>query len=237
MSEKSPEHQCRQARRCKARVRTDDGEFHGAGVERPNSLCRACEEHAFAAIRELSSDYGALATERAEERSTASGPKVSGSSELPVPIALGIDSLMTEFSEESARWARRLPGEDPYEVGDCLAKICASLGTIVDMPPRQFTIWVPHPDGGDGFGTTVLDGVDGILRLANLHQRAMTLLGIAETTTYLRDPCPHCARKALAVSKDQSLVTCKGCRIVWDSPRFALLSNVLDFERQKARAA
>ncbi|WP_330253119.1 hypothetical protein OG874_00440 [Nocardia sp. NBC_00565] len=233
----NPEHQCRQGRRCKARLRDTEGEFHGMGVERPNSLCRPCEECAFDAIRELDTDYGLLSAEFAEERSIAPDPKVSGSSELPIPIPLGIDTLMTEISEEAARWARRLPGEDPYYVGECLTKICSNLGTIVDMPPRQFTIWAPHPDGGDGFTTTILDGVDGILGLADLHRRAQIILGIVETTTYLRDPCPHCARKALAVSKDQERVTCKGCRIVWDKQHFALLSNVLDFEKQKALVA
>lgn len=232
----TPEHQCRQGRRCKGRTRDDEGGFHGSGVERPNSLCRACEEYAFEAIRELATDYGLLVSARAEERSTVSGPKVSGSSELPIPIQLGIDTLMTEMNDEAVRWARRLPGDDPYELHPCLTVICSNLGTLVDLPPSPHTIWVPHPDGGDGFAATVLDGVDGVLRLANLHRRAHTLLGIIETTTYLHDPCPHCARKALAVSKDQERVTCKGCRIVWDSKHFALLSNVLDFERQAVKA-
>lgn len=236
MAVESPEHECRQGRKCKARVKNDEGEFHGAGVERPNTLCRPCEDNAFEAIRQLADDYNQLAGATAEERSTTPGPKVSGSSELPIPIPLGIDSLMTEINEEAARWSRRLPGDDPYEVGDCMSKICANLGTIVDMPPRQFTMWTPHPDGGDSFIATVLDGVDGVLRLANLHRRAQAMLGITETTTYLSDPCPHCARKALAVSADQERVTCKGCRIVWDSKHFALLSNVLDFERKTIAA-
>ncbi|MEV6432593.1 hypothetical protein [Nocardia sp. NPDC051463] len=171
-----------------------------------------------------------------EERSATADPKVSGSTELPIPIPLGIDSLITEFNEEAARWSRRLQGDDPYSVDACLTKICVHLGTIVDMPERQFTIWAPHPDGGDGFTTTLLDGVDGILRLARLHHRAQALLGVVETTTFLSDPCPHCARKALAVSKDQERVTCKGCRIVWDKSHFALLSNVLDFERKTVAA-
>ncbi|WP_159840189.1 hypothetical protein [Nocardia sp. CY41] len=229
------EHECRQGRRCKARVRDSEGQFRGNGVERPDALCRPCEESAFEAIRCLDDDYGELAAARGEQNSTVSGPKVSGSSELPVPISLAVDTLMTEISEEAARWARRLPGDDPYQVADCLTKICANLGTIVDMPPRQFTIWSPHPDGGDGMTTTVFDGVDGVLRLSRLHYRAQQVLGIVETTTFLPDPCPHCARKALAASKDQERVTCKGCRIVWDKSHFALLSNVLDFERKVAK--
>jgi hypothetical protein len=231
----SPEHECRQHRRCKARVKNANGKYRGLGVERPDSLCLPCEEHAFAAIRQLKDDYGLLWGARTEEPSTSSQPKVSGSTELPVPIALGVDALITEFDEEAARWSRRLSGEDPYSTNACLSKIFANLGTIADMPPSQFTVWVPHPDGGDSFAATVMDGVDGILRLANLHRRAQALLGLVEMTTFLPDPCPHCARKALAVSKDQELITCKGCRVAWDSAHFALLSNVLDFERKAVK--
>lgn len=232
MDTASVTHECRRSRRCKARIRTDAGEFRGAGIERPGALCRPCEEIAFEAIRQLEKDYGLLQAARVGGQATSSEPKVSGTSELPVPIALGIDTLMTEFDEEAARWSRRLSGEDPYSITGCLKKICANLGTIADMPSSQFTIWVPHPDGGDSFAATVLDGVDGVLRMANLHRRAQVILGIIETITYLHDPCPHCARKALAVSKDQERVTCKGCWLVWDKSRFALLSNVLDFERR-----
>lgn len=232
----TPEHECRQGRKCKARTKDAEGTWHGAGVEDAGRLCRPCEEHAFADIRQLDDDYGALLAADRSERAASAEPKVSGSAELPVPIALDMDALVTEFNEEAARWSRRLPGEDPYLVEDCLTKICAYLGTIVDMPMRQFTVWSPHPDGGDSFTETFLDGVDGILRLANLHRRAQALLGVVEVTTFLPDPCPHCARKALAVSKDQERVTCKACLIVWGSEHFALLSNVLDFERRSLKA-
>lgn len=232
----SPEHECRQGRRCKARIKDAEGGWHGAGVEDKGKLCRPCEEHAFADIRELAGDYAALIAADPAERTSVAEPKVAGSSEPPIPISLGIDSLVTEIDEEAARWSRRLPGDDPYSIGACLTKICANLGTIIDMPPRQFTIWVPLAEGGDEFTTTVMDGVDGILRLAKLHWRAQESLGVTEITTFLRDPCPHCARKALSVSKDQERVTCQGCRIVWDKQHFALLSNVLDYERQAVKA-
>lgn len=221
------EHQCRQGRRCKGRTRDDEGGFHGSGVERPNSLCRACEEHAFEAIRELSNDYGLLVSARAEERSTVPGPKVSGSSEIPIPIPLGIDTLMTQIDEEAARWARRLPGEDPYKVGDCLTKICSHLGTIVDMPDRQFTVWAPHPDGGDGITTTVLDGCDGILRLSQLHHRAQRILGIVETTTWLNESCHICGLHTLTSNMGHATIQCRNCRNVWDQDEFARLNNPL----------
>jgi hypothetical protein len=221
------EHLCRQGRRCKGRTRDDEGGFHGSGVERPNSLCRACEEYAFEAIRELATDYGLLASARAEERSTVSGPKVSGSSELPIPIPLGIDTLMTQIDDEAARWARRLPGDDPYELHPCLTVICSNLGTLVDLPPSPHTIWVPHPDGGDGFAATVLDGCDGVLRLANLHRRAQTLLGIVEMTTWLNESCHICGLRTLTSNMSRATIQCRNCRNVWDQDEFARLNNPL----------
>lgn len=232
----SPQHECRQGRRCKARIRDDAGEFHGAGVERPHSLCRPCEEHAFEAIRQLGNDCSLLTAALHEGSAQGPGPKVSGSTERSIPIPLGIDTLLSDIDLEATRWAVRVTRGDPIAHTSPLTAVLAHLGTLVDLPLQVVAVWRSHPDGGDIDAQTAMDGVDAVLRLARLHQRAMTLLGLTETTTFLPDPCPHCARKALAVSRDQKLVTCKGCRIVWDSSRFALLSNILDFERRAVKA-
>lgn len=218
-----PEHECRQGRRCKARLRDAESRWHGAGVERPDSLCRPCEEHAFADIRQLGDDYYLLNAARTEERSRLSGQKVSGSSERPIPIPLGIDTLMTEIVEESARWARRLPGE-----GDELAVIGANLGTLVDLPPQELTVWVPHPDGGDDITRIVLDGVDAVLRLSKLHQRAMTALCLETPKDQtLHEPCHVCGRAMLTASLRTNLITCRGCRNVWHQDQLARLNNPL----------
>ena len=227
-------HECRQGRRCRARTRTEDDQWHGKGVERPNTLCRPCEEHAFDAIRELGYDCMELRHALHEGLTQGSGPKVSGSSERSIPIPLAVDSLLGEIDAEATRWAVRVTQGDPIAHTQPLRAVCANLGTLVDLPPQSVTVWRPHPDGGDDHDRIVLDGVDAVLRLAALHQRAMTLLGLTETKTFLRDPCPHCARKALEVSKDQERITCQGCRIVWGKELFAHLSNVLDFEKRTA---
>ncbi|MFC8531905.1 hypothetical protein [Nocardia sp. NPDC057227] len=227
-------HRCRQGKRCKSRTRTPANEWLACGVERPDSLCRACEESAFDAIRELDSDMGSLEAAWHEIKATVSGPKVSGSSELPIPIPLGVDALLREIDAEVTRWAIRATGGE--ELRNAHSMLCANLGTLVDLPPQRVTVWQPHPDGGDDPGDLVLDGVDAVLRLARFHGRAQAMLGLTEVTTLLPDPCPHCGRKALAVSKDQERVMCQGCRICWDSAHFALLSNVLDYERREVRA-
>lgn len=221
-------HRCRQGRRCKARERDDAGEYHGAGVERPDSLCRPCEEHAFADIRQLSDDYDLLYAARTEQRSQLSGQKVSGSTDLPIPIPLAVDTLMSQIGEEALRWAIRLPNDDPSGVGACLAVICSNLGTLVDLPPQQVTVWIPHPDGGDSTGRTVFDGVDAVLRLSGLHHRSITVLCLEKPKDQtLHESCHVCGRAMLTASVRTNLITCRGCHNVWDQDQFASLNNPL----------
>ncbi|MBF6459818.1 hypothetical protein IU433_12300 [Nocardia puris] len=236
------DHECRQGRRCTNRHRAETG-WRGAGVERANTLCRGCEERAFDAVRQLYDDFCQLCTEHGTARAPAQGPKVRGGGSLPVPIPLAVDALIAAIDDETLRWTLRITKGDPVpaarggRIAHCVRILSATLGTLVDMPAQVLPALLPHPNGGDYAGREVLDGVDAVLRLASLHQRARALLGDIETTIFLPDPCPHCGRKALAVSKDQERITCQGCRIVWDSEHFAHLSNVLDFERKAVKVA
>ena len=216
------EHECRQGHRCKARHRDTAGKWHGKGVERGGTLCRACEDHAFAAIRHLDDDYDLLYEARLEERSHVSGPKVSGSSERPIPIQLGIDTLMTDIIEECTRWANRLPGE-----GGDIVLICTQLGTLVDLPPQRVTVWRPHPDGGDDTTDVILDGVDAVLRLAHLHHRTQSVLGLIETTAWLNESCHVCGYRMLTMALEHELIQCRNCKNCWHQDEFARLNNPL----------
>lgn len=228
------EHECRQGRRCKARIRDDEGEFHGAGVERPDSLCRSCEATAFEGIRHLSDDYRMLYSARTDKRVTGVAPKVSGSSQRPLPIAVSVDSLMSEIDDEALRWTLRitkgepLPGMPRYRVERCVAILTANTGTLVDLPTQVVTAWFPHPDGGDWDGRLELDGVDAVLRLARLHERAVKLLGLDEPKdAWLRESCHVCGMAALTSSLETQLITCRGCHNVWHQDDFARLNNPL----------
>lgn len=231
----SPEHECRQGKRCKSRVRDSEGHWHGAGVERPDSLCRGCEAHLFKAIRQLGTDYNLLAGERvASQRAAAAGPKVSGSSERPIPISLTADTLMTDIDDETMRWALRITKGDPLpahpgeRVRRCVAILGANLGTLVDMPMQVVPAWFPYPDGGDWDGRMELDGVDAVLRLARLHDRAVSVLGLEETKyEWLREPCHVCGHQTVAASLEEPLVKCRNCHNVWDQDEFARLNNPL----------
>lgn len=232
--EDGPEHECRQRRKCKARLRDTEGEWHGAGVEAPGSLCRPCEQHAFAALGQLGTDYALLAGARTVKRSRISGPKVSGSSERSIPITLAVDTLMTRIDDETLRWALRITRGDPLpphpadRVRRCVAILCANTGTLIDLPPTRVAAWLPHPEGGDVDGLDVLDGVKAVLRLASYHHRAIKILGLDEPRDeMLRESCHVCGRAALVMSMESQLITCRGCHNVWHQDQLARLNNPL----------
>lgn len=224
-----PEHECRQSRRCKARGRDGEGEWHGAGVEDAGKLCHPCEEHAFADIRRLAEDYLDLIPARTEVQSTVSGPKVSGTGERPIPIRLGPDTLMSELDEETLRWARQITRGAPIPDDNCYAVLCSNLGTLIDLPARSYTVWVARPDGGDDFGAEVLDGVDAVLRLSRMHHRAQSMLGLTEVTAWLRESCHVCGLRTLTTDMrdgvEETLINCRNCRNVWHQADFARLNN------------
>lgn len=214
----NPTHECRQGRRCKARVRHNDETWHGAGVDRPNRLCRACEDTAFAAIRKLDDIAAAVWCARnALLRSHVSGPHAASSGTPSIPINLPFDTFMTAYTEETTRWERRLPG--PLE---------ANLGTLVDLPPTLHTVWLPHYDGGDHFLRTTLDGVDAVLRLSALHERGTRLLGFEERDATLNNEvCHMCGTAALTINPRTDLITCRACRNVWHQDAYIALQDPL----------
>lgn len=236
----NPEHECRQGRRCKARIRDDEGGWHGAGVEDKGKLCRPCEASCFEAIRQLGGDYGLLAIAVRNGQSAQSGPKVSGSRERPIPIPVGVDALMTDIDNETTRWALRitrgesLPRTTRESVRRCVAILSTSLGTLIDLPAQPVAVWTPVADGGDyatrETSSEVLDGVDAVLRLARLHHRAVKMLGLDEPKDeWLKEPCHVCGLMMVTTSPRTDLVTCRNpeCRNVWDQEEFARLNNPL----------
>ncbi|MBJ8342796.1 hypothetical protein JGU71_28290 [Antrihabitans sp. YC3-6] len=169
-------------------------------------------------------------------------PQIGGTNAHPIPLRLDVAVISAAIETEVIRWARVVTRENielPSRIGPCVQRCVTVLGThtgtLVDQPLRRFSDLQPMPDGGDHLAQIELDGVDGVLRLAHLHARAAHALDATETRIWLPDPCPHCGRKALLPSTNQQRVTCQACRITWDSDHFALLSNVLDFEKQRIK--
>lgn len=229
----SLQHKCRQGHdQCKARYRDSNGMWHPVGVERPDSLCSACESDAFKAIRLLGDDYRLLGAARTIPKSTVSGPKVSGSGEMPIPIPLGVDTLMSDMDIEVTRWALRVTRGDELtsnpsdQVLECLRILCSRLGTLIDLPMQTVIAYFPHPEGGDVDGEMRLDGVDAVLRLAAFHDRTIKVLGLEEPSeSWMRESCHVCGRQQVFSSLSESLVRCRSCRNVWDQDEFMRLNN------------
>ncbi|KQU30328.1 MULTISPECIES: hypothetical protein [unclassified Rhodococcus (in: high G+C Gram-positive bacteria)] len=237
------EHECRQAGRCAARQRDQNNTMHPAGTERPNTLCPTCEEIQFDAIHHLADDWSQVEAQYCVPATAEQAVLVTASRPNPIPIRLDVDALLNDIETELHRWARILTRGDDFPmrswpaVKATHAAITSRLGTLIDMPSREITIMEAHPDGGDYVQRTTMDGVDAVLRLSRLHMRAEHVLQTKAVRIWMQDPCPACGRKALAASKDQSRITCQGCRAVWDKDQFARLGSVLDFDRRRPKEA
>lgn len=230
-----PEHECRQGRKCKARIRDAEDRWHGAGVEDAGKLCHPCEEHAFAAIAQLADDYAALQAGTLEPRGRVDGPKVKGTADRKIPIPLDIYTLMSDIDDETLRWTVRitrgdpLPASTPERVRRCVAILGSNLGTLVDLPLQRVAAFMPHPEGGDYDALLELNGVDAVLRLAKLHDRARTVLGLTDRKVEpLRDDyCHVCGLAALTIEIDTGIIRCRECRNCWSQEEFARLNNPL----------
>ncbi|MFC5789687.1 hypothetical protein ACFPPE_07440 [Agromyces tardus] len=233
-------HECRQGKRCKSRRRDDDGELHGAALETADSLCRLCEEEAFAAIRALPRDFALLADTSTNPTGTRSRtPAVRRTPGRSAPINLDAYELMAKIDDELLRWALRLdtdfddaPRDPQQRVARCVAVLSTRLGTLVDQPTHIFDALLPHPDGGDYLGRESLNGVDAVLRLATYHRTAQGILGLTETSvSYLNtETCHLCGTRSLYAHLDEDpgddcRIACRTCHHTWSQDEFTRLNN------------
>lgn len=235
-------HDCRQGPHCAGRHRDQNNAMHPATTERPNTLCPACEEIHFDAIHHLADDWSQVEAQYCVPATPEQAVPVTASRPNPIPIRLDVDALLNDIETELHRWARQLTGDGSHlrawaGIRATHTTITTRLGTLIDLPAREITVMEPHPDGGDYLQRTTMDGVDAVQRLAKLHRRAEHVLQTRAVRIWMQDPCPACGLKSLAASKDQSRITCQGCRAVWDKDQFARLGNVLDFDRRQPREA
>lgn len=174
------------------------------------------------------------------------------SSEQSIPIPLDIDTLRTAIDNELQRWHNRLTGCDPVPVNpracvqQCHRIVCSRLGTLVDLPVAEYTVNVPLHDGGDDLERWEMDGVDAVLRLAELHRRTETVLGVADVVQWMRQKCHVCGLKALVLTiapptqgvtdgagrkvdppPADDMVKCRSCHNAWTYEQFVRLNDPL----------
>ena len=231
------EHECRQGKRCRARKRDPNNTWRPAMIEH-QGLCRPCEDATFDAIRDLGADRAQLDAAITVDCRKQQTAKVGGTRDMPTPLNLAAEALAAAIDTEWTRWGRAVTRPDdpdcdlPYR---WYMRITTRLGTLVDLPTRRYWDMLPLPFGGDHLAQLEADGVDGALRLAELHHQAGKVTGRTETRIWLPDPCHVCGMKTLSPSAGQDLITCRSCRNVWDAHQFAKLQDQFDYDKREIR--
>jgi hypothetical protein len=207
-----------------------DGVRVGAAVNTSAGLCLADERHVQRAIETLPRDYVGLHLHLGRATSGAA-EFATGTPELPVPLRLDIEALQTEIVAEAVRWAEPVAEAVGAEwdtqhardsrPGPVLSQACALLvgrmSVLLALRGVDQVVWDEHHH------RTVLerDGVDGALRLLDLHQRARKVLAVDRRVFRLPEPCPTCRVAALEHADGADIVDCRDCgaRLGWDDYR------------------
>lgn len=228
------EHRCYRGSRCVDAERTENTR-RGRLIVAAAGLCPSCERVTETAIRELPADYVQLHRMIGKVKRVGSD-LVSGSRELPVPLALDVEALLAEIVHESTCWAESVSEVIGADVDT------QSLRGYRDAVLVQFaaehladhlTVFlalrdVVHLGWADGQRTTTeRHGHEGAIALLALHHRVRSYTGQTRLTHRLPAPCPRCERLTLQRHDGDDLVECATCahRMTWDT--YGSLCNIL----------
>lgn len=229
------EPRCIRADRC-ADATTVDGVRVGAAVNTSAGLCIADENHVRRAIADLPEKYVRLHLHLGRATS-GTAEFATGTKELPVPLRLDVEALQAEIVAEAVRWAEPVAEAvgidwDTQAVrdsrpGPVLSQACGlivgHMAVLLALRGVAQVVWDEHHH------RTVLerDGVDGALRLLDLHHRAGRLLAVDRKVYRLPEGCPSCGVAALEHVDGADVVDCRDCgaRFTWD--RYRALTDPL----------
>lgn len=226
---------CIRVDRC-ADATTVDGVRVGAAVNTSAGLCLADERHVARAIEALPRDYVGLHL-AIGKASTGTTEFVASSRELPVPLRLDVEALQAEIVAEAVRWAEPVAEAVGHawdtqhardsRPGPLLTQACAllagRLSVLLALRGVPQLVWdVDHH-------RTVLerDGVDGALRLLDLHHRAGRVLAVDRKVYRLPEPCPRCSVSALEHVDGADEVHCAACAAGFTWDRYRALTDPL----------
>lgn len=213
-------HRCARGPRCPGRERVGEATL-AAWINPERGLCPGCERTVERAIGELPRDYVELAVILGKVGS-AGEELVSGSRELPVPIRLPIEALMSQIWHETQCWAELVAERvrvdwDTQDARDsrCGAVVqrassllANAVSVLLAVRAAEMVVWGVGPEGFDTRVDAVLDGVDGGLSLLDLHHRARRFAGLTRMVFRLKVPCPHCKQVLLTQEAGSDLVKC-----------------------------
>jgi len=191
----------------------------------PGGLCRTDLNRARAAIDQLPRDYLELSLLLGKSGARTDLP-TTGTRERPVPLRLGVLALQEEIATELALWAGPVAELDGFvftERGRPEHLVRYASGWIIGRWPSLLAVpltTVARLDGRDerlsgrsGVDVTEEDGVDGALRLLELHERTEAVEGRTHRAHRLYLPCPNpaCQRMTLERQEGSDRVDCRRC--------------------------
>lgn len=225
-------HRCSRGPRCPGREKVGE-ETLGAWINPEVGLCLDCERAVQAAIGELPRDYVELAVILGKV-GDGGEELVSGSRELPVPIRLPVEALMSRIWHESQCWAELVAERlridwDTQDIRDSRhgavvdrssSLLSNAVSVLLALRAVRTVVWGVNPEGEDIWVDTDQDGVEGAVTLLELHHRARRFAGLTKVVFRLKVPCPHCGQTLLTQDAGSDVVKCGNdrCGLVmpWD---------------------
>ncbi|MDX3661305.1 hypothetical protein PV646_28705 [Streptomyces sp. ID05-26A] len=238
---------CRRGKNCidarAQRVTLPDGDSARvrmpAWATSPNGLCRQDVTLTLRAAQQLPADYWELSV-LLGKTSRPLSTYASSSRDLAVPIRLNVEALQAAIVVELDIWAAPVAehsGMTYVEAGRGSHHVRYASGWITGRWPLLLAVpvtTVMRLDGHDerlsGRNPTVTsdeDGVDGALRLLDLHDQVTALAGRTHRAEKMWSPCPLCQRLALERQEGSNLVGCKLCGHLMTLDDYERLASVL----------
>lgn len=213
---------CTRSGRCAGR----DANGKGALLTKPEGLCELCVSVIVRSIRSLENDLVELGRIIATGR-PAYDDRVNGSRELPTPIHLGIDALRGEIIYEVLYWARGVAaacGSLGYS-GSATEFLALRIEKLLALGPCERPSWTR--DGEPESAPVVYTGLEGALRLDELHRRAYRVCGRTALVHRLIPACPWCDHRALVRHNGSSHVECENCSKIIDERHYSWFVRTL----------
>lgn len=236
------DHRCRRGEYCPD-AEMLDGQRYGRAINAYDGLCETCTRHVERALAELPPDYVRLNLILGKGR-TVGGEPIRMTKELPVPLRLHIEALQRDIVGEAAAWAESVahvlnvswpvahvrPGWTVDKACQLLANAPSAFFALRD---EKHIVWAC-----DHRVIVARDGLDGALRLLQLHQKTRVFLGHTRLVHHLPVPCPRCEAMALERDDGSETITCTDCETSYTWAEYEHLCLILvDREERKLNVA
>lgn len=240
-------HRCRRAGRCADWEWVDtllvDGTRSrariGRAINSSDGMCPTCTQHTGSALAALPRDYADLSLIVGATGNSGLSEPVAGSRDLPIPLRLGVLTLLESMVAETTCLAEavadRLRVDWDSELMDrhtrpgfALQRACRLLGGALSvlLAVRDWPRMVWAPDGWTA-GPVVRDGVEGAMTVLDLHYQARRLAGRTRLVHRMPAGCLKCERFALLREDGDDTVHCARCGATYTAEEYNLAVHCL----------